>query len=72
MDTWVWIVIGAVAILVLVLGALILRRNTGARQLDRKRAEAGELRQEAQQRMGAAGQREAAIWYCQAIAPAKA
>jgi hypothetical protein len=60
MDAWVWIVIAVVAILVLVLAALTLRRNTGARRLDKKRAEAGELRQEAQQRMGTAGQREAA------------
>lgn len=60
MDTLVWIVIAVVAIVGLVIAALILRRNTGARRLDRKRAEAGELRQEAQQRMGTAGQREAA------------
>lgn len=56
----VWIVIAAVAIVVLVIAALILRRSTGARRLERKRAEARELRQEAQQRMGTARQREAA------------
>lgn len=60
MDTLVWIVIAVLAIVGLVIVALILRRNTGARRRDRKRAEAGELRQEAQQRMGTAGQREAA------------
>jgi type II secretory pathway pseudopilin PulG len=59
MDTWVWIVIAAVAILVLVV-ALTVRRNTGARRLGKKRAEAGGLRQEAQQHMGTAGRREAA------------
>lgn len=59
MDTWVWIVIAAVALAVLVLLVAVFRRNTGTRQLDKKRAQAGELRQEAQQRMGTAGEREA-------------
>jgi len=60
MSTWVWIVVVVVAIVVVAGLVLALRRNTGSRKLDRRRAEAGELRQEAQQRMGTAGQREAA------------
>jgi flagellar biosynthesis/type III secretory pathway M-ring protein FliF/YscJ len=59
MDT-VWVVIAAGAIVVLIAVALILWRNTGTRRLEKKRAQAGELRQEAQRRMGTAGQREAA------------
>ena len=47
-------------VVVLVALAMRLRGNTGARRLDKKRAEAGGLREEAQQRLGTAGQREAA------------
>ena len=59
MDTWIWIVIAVVALLVLV--ALFARmRGGGDRKLEKQREEARELRREAQQRMGAAGQKEAA------------
>ena len=60
MDTWVWIVIAGVAVLGIALAAFVVRQNTGTRRLDKQRAEAGKLRQEAQQRMGTAGRREAA------------
>ena len=55
MDTWIWIVIAVVALLVLV--ALFARmRGGGDRKLEKQREEARELRREAQQLMGAAGQ----------------
>jgi flagellar biosynthesis/type III secretory pathway M-ring protein FliF/YscJ len=58
MPTWLWIVIAAAALLLLVLLVWGGRRGR-ERRLGKKRSEAAELRTEAQQRLGQAGQREA-------------
>jgi hypothetical protein len=57
-DTWVWIVI-AVAVLVVLVLLFALRGRMGSRRVERKREHADELRHEARQRMGSAGEREA-------------
>ena len=59
MDTWLWIlIIAAAALIVLALVFFAIRRGR-TKQVERKRAEATQLRTEAEERLARAGQREA-------------
>ena len=59
MPTWLWIVIGIAAFVVLVAIALPVGRRARDRRVAQKRTQAQELRDEAQRRLATAGQREA-------------
>jgi flagellar biosynthesis/type III secretory pathway M-ring protein FliF/YscJ len=58
MPTWSWIIIGIAAALVIVL-AVVGTRFLGRRRVERRRAEARVLRQEAEERAHRAEEREA-------------
>jgi flagellar biosynthesis/type III secretory pathway M-ring protein FliF/YscJ len=58
MPTWAWILI-AVGAIVFVVGVVLANKRARDRQLEQSRAEASELRQEAEERYSEAGRREA-------------
>jgi predicted Holliday junction resolvase-like endonuclease len=58
MSPWVWIVLAVGVILVVVLAAIVWKGSRD-RQLEEDRAEAAELRTEAEERYAEAGRREA-------------
>ena len=59
MPTWLWIIIGIAAFVILVAVAFSAVRTTRERRMMRKRTQAQELRGEAQSRLARAGEREA-------------
>jgi Sec-independent protein translocase protein TatA len=59
MPTWIWILIAVAAVVILALLILPALRKSRERRLEKKRGEARELRQEAEQRLSRAGEQEA-------------
>ena len=57
-DTWVWIALAVAAVVIIAL-VLLGQRRARERRVEKQREEAGQLREEAQERLGTAGQREA-------------
>jgi uncharacterized protein HemX len=59
METWMWIVIAVVAVLVVAGVAFLVVQRSGERKVEQKREEAEGLRHEAEERRAQAGRREA-------------
>jgi flagellar biosynthesis/type III secretory pathway M-ring protein FliF/YscJ len=57
-ETWVWILIVAAVILILVIAFFAVRKGS-ERKVEKKREEADSLRHEAQERLAVSGEREA-------------